>query len=239
MQFIPSTWSVVGVDGDGDGKRNPQDIDDAALATAVYLCSGDEDLVAPTPASAPRSTATTTARTTSTWCCSIMQAYADGDFSSVPDQHRRRDHLHPRLRRLGPTSGHPRAPRRHQRRRRQHRRRLHHGGGGTAGTGGARHPHGSGDRHPGGSGTGGTGARTGPTPGGDPAARDHGRRRRSTAAAQAAGPSAASPSAQIPDPLGEPGRPRPRRPSQVRASPSRRPCALMPPTPWRGMRRQA
>ncbi|MGZ5399673.1 MAG: lytic transglycosylase domain-containing protein, partial [Nocardioides sp.] len=29
MQFIPSTWSVVGVDGDNDGKRNPQDIDDA------------------------------------------------------------------------------------------------------------------------------------------------------------------------------------------------------------------
>ncbi len=40
MQFIPSTWSVVGVDGDNDGKRNPQDIDDAALASAVYLCSG-------------------------------------------------------------------------------------------------------------------------------------------------------------------------------------------------------
>ena len=44
MQFIPSTWSVVGVDGDNDGKRNPQDIDDAALATAVYLCSGNDDL---------------------------------------------------------------------------------------------------------------------------------------------------------------------------------------------------
>ena len=44
MQFIPSTWSVVGVDADGDGIRNPQDIDDAALATAVYLCSGDDDL---------------------------------------------------------------------------------------------------------------------------------------------------------------------------------------------------
>src|SRR5690606_37908317 len=44
MQFIPSTWAVVGVDADGDGKRNPQDIDDAALATAVYLCSGDDDL---------------------------------------------------------------------------------------------------------------------------------------------------------------------------------------------------
>ena len=44
MQFIPSTWSVVGVDADSDGKRNPQDIDDAALATAVYLCSGNDDL---------------------------------------------------------------------------------------------------------------------------------------------------------------------------------------------------
>lgn len=44
MQFIPSTWSVVGVDADDDSQRNPQDIDDAALAAAVYLCSGDEDL---------------------------------------------------------------------------------------------------------------------------------------------------------------------------------------------------
>ena len=44
MQFIPSTWTVVGVDADGDGRRDPQDIDDASLATAVYLCSGDADL---------------------------------------------------------------------------------------------------------------------------------------------------------------------------------------------------
>jgi len=44
MQFIPSTWMVVGVDADGDGRRNPQDIDDAALGAAVYLCSGSADL---------------------------------------------------------------------------------------------------------------------------------------------------------------------------------------------------
>ncbi len=44
MQFIPSTWLVVGVDADGDGERNPQDVDDASLAAAVYLCSGEEDL---------------------------------------------------------------------------------------------------------------------------------------------------------------------------------------------------
>ncbi|HWJ11656.1 MAG TPA: lytic transglycosylase domain-containing protein [Nocardioides sp.] len=44
LQFIPTTWGVVGVDADGDGRRNPQDVDDAALAAAVYLCSGDGDL---------------------------------------------------------------------------------------------------------------------------------------------------------------------------------------------------
>ena len=47
MQFLPATWAVVGVDGDGDGQRDPQDIDDAALAAGVYLCSGTEDLATP------------------------------------------------------------------------------------------------------------------------------------------------------------------------------------------------
>jgi hypothetical protein len=47
MQFIPGTWRTAGVDGDGDGIRNPQDIDDAAMATAVYLCSGKTDLSEP------------------------------------------------------------------------------------------------------------------------------------------------------------------------------------------------
>jgi len=44
MQFIPGTWRLVGVDADGDGRRDPQDIDDAALAAAVYLCAGSADL---------------------------------------------------------------------------------------------------------------------------------------------------------------------------------------------------
>jgi hypothetical protein len=39
MQFLPSTWAVFGVDADGDGARNPQDINDAALAAAHYLCA--------------------------------------------------------------------------------------------------------------------------------------------------------------------------------------------------------
>lgn len=46
MQFIPETWREVAVDADGDGRRDPQDIDDAALASAVYLCAGEGDLTA-------------------------------------------------------------------------------------------------------------------------------------------------------------------------------------------------
>ncbi len=42
MQFIPSTWRTWQVDGDGDGTADPNDLDDAALAAARYLCqSGD------------------------------------------------------------------------------------------------------------------------------------------------------------------------------------------------------
>jgi hypothetical protein len=44
MQFIPGTWRVVGVDANQDGRKDPQNLDDAATATAVYLCSGPGDL---------------------------------------------------------------------------------------------------------------------------------------------------------------------------------------------------
>jgi len=39
LQFIPQTWTTWRLDGDGDGERDPQDIDDAALTAAAYLCS--------------------------------------------------------------------------------------------------------------------------------------------------------------------------------------------------------
>jgi len=38
MQFIPSTWAWAARDGDGDGVASPNDLDDAALAAAAYLC---------------------------------------------------------------------------------------------------------------------------------------------------------------------------------------------------------
>ena len=47
MQFIPGTWAAAGVDGDSDGTRSPHDIDDAAMAAAVYLCAGTAGLDEP------------------------------------------------------------------------------------------------------------------------------------------------------------------------------------------------
>lgn len=44
MQFIPSTWESWGSDGNGDGKKDPNNIYDAALAAYRYLCAGDRDL---------------------------------------------------------------------------------------------------------------------------------------------------------------------------------------------------
>ncbi|GHG77456.1 lytic transglycosylase domain-containing protein [Streptomyces griseocarneus] len=43
-QFIPSTWVLFGADGNGDGVQDPNNIFDAAAATARYLCSGNKDL---------------------------------------------------------------------------------------------------------------------------------------------------------------------------------------------------
>ncbi|MEV8456090.1 lytic murein transglycosylase [Streptomyces sp. NPDC052095] len=44
MQFIPSTWAHWGRDGNGDGRRDPNNVFDAALAAGSYLCAGSRDL---------------------------------------------------------------------------------------------------------------------------------------------------------------------------------------------------
>ncbi len=104
MQFIPSTWSVVGVDGDNDGTRNPQDIDDAALASAVYLCSGQDDL------------STEAGQRASVYrynhsddyvdlVLSFMDAYMSGDFSSVPNGVSSAGYFAPAPPPTGPTNG--------------------------------------------------------------------------------------------------------------------------------------
>ncbi|WP_128817200.1 lytic transglycosylase domain-containing protein [Streptomyces sp. S063] len=44
MQFIPSTWASWGQDANGDGRKDPNNIYDAALAAGRYLCANDRDL---------------------------------------------------------------------------------------------------------------------------------------------------------------------------------------------------
>lgn len=42
LQFIPETWSHWGADANGDGRADPNQMDDAALAAARYLCASGE-----------------------------------------------------------------------------------------------------------------------------------------------------------------------------------------------------
>ena len=44
MQFLPGTWAHYASDGDGDGTADPQNLYDATLAAARYLCSGSLNL---------------------------------------------------------------------------------------------------------------------------------------------------------------------------------------------------
>lgn len=124
MQFIPSTWAIVGVDADNDGQRNPQDINDAALASAVYLCSGTEDL---STAAGQRSAVYRYNHSTQyvDLVLAIEKAYAAGDFSEVPSG----------LTSTGfsladPSSGH--TGKQHRRHRHHHHHHRHHSPGGPS-----------------------------------------------------------------------------------------------------------
>lgn len=44
MQFLPSTWTHYAADGNGDGHADSQNLFDATLAAARYLCSGGLNL---------------------------------------------------------------------------------------------------------------------------------------------------------------------------------------------------
>ncbi len=84
MQFLPGTWKSVAVDADGDGKKNPQNINDAAAAAGVYLCAGSGDLSTPSGASA----AVLRYNRSSSYVdlvLKIADAYARGDFTQMPD----------------------------------------------------------------------------------------------------------------------------------------------------------
>ncbi|MEV7397587.1 lytic transglycosylase domain-containing protein [Aeromicrobium sp. NPDC092404] len=84
MQFIPGTWKSVAVDSDNDGKKNPQDIDDAATSAGIYLCAGTDDL------SSPSGAATAVKRYNHSdsyvdLVLAISARYAQGDFTQSPN----------------------------------------------------------------------------------------------------------------------------------------------------------
>ena len=83
MQFIPGTWKSVGVDADGDGVKNPQDIDDAATAAGVYLCAGTGDLAQ----EADLRSAVRRYNRSDTYVDTVVRiakAYESGQFTKVP-----------------------------------------------------------------------------------------------------------------------------------------------------------
>ncbi len=47
MQFIPETWRLYGVDANNDGVVSPDNLDDAALSAAGYLCWRGKNLATP------------------------------------------------------------------------------------------------------------------------------------------------------------------------------------------------
>jgi len=101
MQFIPSTWAQVAVDADDDGQRNPQDIDDAALATAVYLCSGNGDL-STLPGQRAAVYRYNHSQSYVDLVLSIMENYLAGDYTSVPNSIRAASYIPTRPVRPGP-----------------------------------------------------------------------------------------------------------------------------------------
>ncbi|UNZ22291.1 transglycosylase SLT domain-containing protein [Streptomyces sp. 891-h] len=46
FQFMPATWATTGKDGNGDGKKDPQNVYDSALSAAYYVGKG-RDLTKP------------------------------------------------------------------------------------------------------------------------------------------------------------------------------------------------
>ena len=44
LQFVPHTWNSYKIDADNNGVADPNDIDDASLTAASYLCQGGRDL---------------------------------------------------------------------------------------------------------------------------------------------------------------------------------------------------
>ncbi|MFI8941404.1 lytic transglycosylase domain-containing protein [Streptomyces syringium] len=83
-QFIPSTWEMSGADGNGDGIKDPNNIFDAALGTAHYLCANNRDL----NSSADLDKAVLSYNQSREYVTAVlawMRTYRSGNVGTVPD----------------------------------------------------------------------------------------------------------------------------------------------------------
>lgn len=84
MQLAQATFDQVAIDSDGDGTKNPQDIDDAATAAGIFLCSGEGDLAT----DAGARSAVARYGDGNKYVKSVLRisaSYANGLFSQTPD----------------------------------------------------------------------------------------------------------------------------------------------------------
>ena len=83
MQFLPGTWAMLGVPSTADGQHGPQNIYDAALATAKYLCSGGGTMSNPSDV---RSAVFRYNHSDAyvALVVGIARAYGAGSFSTIP-----------------------------------------------------------------------------------------------------------------------------------------------------------
>ncbi|WP_152185186.1 lytic transglycosylase domain-containing protein [Segeticoccus rhizosphaerae] len=82
MQFLPGTWAGVRADGNGDGIADPNNVYDATLGAARYLCSGGADLRTPSGLAS----AVLRYNHSMDYVRSVLgwgQAYRDGDVAPV------------------------------------------------------------------------------------------------------------------------------------------------------------
>jgi hypothetical protein len=83
MQFLPSTWALYGADGNGDGKKDPNNIFDSTLAAADYLCAGGGDIANP----AQEAAAVLRYNDADEYVHVVLAlavSYEHGDFAAVP-----------------------------------------------------------------------------------------------------------------------------------------------------------
>ena len=91
MQFMPATWEEWGADGNGDGVADPQNVYDASLTAARYLCANGRDLSVP----AQYDRAVLSYNDDENYVAAV-RAWAEYYRQVAPTQNRPQPHPHPR-----------------------------------------------------------------------------------------------------------------------------------------------